>query len=96
MAAELKAVGPEDSDFRPVESVSDAVEFGTRLDELIQMRRVIARRLDIEDTSARDLAALTKRLGDISKEIEGLQKQWAEEARESDVSSDEEFSAEAI
>lgn len=96
MSVKLRAVGPEDEDARPVTSVSDAAEFGTRVDELVQMRRVIARAIDDESTSARDLAALTRRQIEISKEIEGLRKEWAEEARESEVSDDERFSAEAI
>lgn len=96
MSVKLRAVGPEDSGHRLVTSVSDAAEFGTRVDELVQMRKVIARVIDDESTSARDLAALTRRQIEISKEIEGLRKEWAEEARESDVSDDEEFSAEAV
>jgi hypothetical protein len=55
-----------------VMSVSDAAESGSRLAELRAMRRVIARRIDDETTQARDLAALSKRQMDISKEIEEL------------------------
>jgi len=96
MATKLTAVGPDDKPLRKVASVSDAIEFGTRLDELLQMRKVIASRVDDENTSARDLAALTKRLSEVSKEIEALRKQWAEEAHESEVSSDEQFRPEAV
>lgn len=96
MSVKLRAVEPGDVEPRPVTSVSDAAEFGTRVDELVQMRKVIARAIDDETTSARDLAALTRRQIEISKEIEGLRKEWAEEARESEVSDDERFSAEAI
>lgn len=56
----------------PVMSVSDAAESGSRIAELRAMRRVIARRLDDEATAARDLAALSKRQMDISREIEEL------------------------
>lgn len=56
----------------PVMSVSEAAESGSRLAELRAMRRVIARRLDDEDTQARDLASLSKRQMDISREIEDL------------------------
>jgi cell division protein FtsB len=55
-----------------VMSVSDAAESGSRLAELRAMRRVIARRIDDEATQARDLAALSKRQMDISREIEDL------------------------
>ena len=53
-------------------SVYDAAESGSRLDELLAMRRVIARHVDSEDTLARDLAALTRRQMEISREIEAL------------------------
>ena len=67
----LKAVSGT-SEAVVVMSVSDAAESGSRLAELRAMRRVIARRIDDEATQARDLAALSKRQMDISKEIEEL------------------------
>lgn len=56
----------------PAMSVSEAAESGSRIAELRAMRRVIARRIDDEGTMARDLAALSKRQMDISKEIQEL------------------------
>lgn len=56
----------------PAMSVSEAAESGSRIAELRAMRRIIARRLDDDSTMARDLAALSKRQMDISKEIEAL------------------------
>lgn len=53
-------------------SVLDAAESGNRLEELRAMRRVIARHIDSPDTLARDLAALTRRQMEISREIESL------------------------
>jgi hypothetical protein len=53
-------------------SVSEAAESGSRVAELRAMRRIIARRLDDDSTQARDLAALSKRQMDISREIEEL------------------------
>ena len=67
----LKAVG-DSSGPVVVMSVSEAAESGSRLAELRAMRRVIARRLDDNSTMARDLAALSKRQMDISREIEDL------------------------
>lgn len=93
MVSKLRAVGADER--RAVESVFDAVEFGSRLDELLQMRRVIARSIDMT-ASARDLAALTKRLTEISKEIDSVRREAVEEARSDGVSEDEEFDAEAI
>ena len=76
MAAKLKLVS--EADRRSVESVSDAVEYGSRLDELVQMRKVIAKSIDTT-ASARDLAALTKQLTEISKEIELLRREAVED-----------------
>lgn len=93
MVAKLRVVSDEDR--RPVESVSDAVEFGSRLDELVQMRKVVARTIDTS-ASARDLAALTKRLTEISKEVEVLRREAVEEAQDAAERPDEAFDAQAI
>jgi hypothetical protein len=53
-------------------SVSEAAESGDRLAELMAMRRVISRHIDSTATLARDLAALTRRQMEISREIEAL------------------------
>ena len=70
----LKAVNePGGSVERPSDlSVLDAAESGDRLAELRAMRRVISRHIDSPDTLARDLAALTRRQMEISREIEAL------------------------
>lgn len=70
----LKAV---DGPLEPVSevgemSVSAAAESGDRLEELRAMRRVISRHIDSPETLARDLAALTRRQMEISREIESL------------------------
>lgn len=92
----LRAVGPDELPARVVGSVSDAAEFGSRLDELVQMRKVIARALDNENTSPRDLAALSRRQIEISKEIEALKRQQAEEERDASHVEDRPFDAAAI
>ena len=70
----LKAVNePVGKVARAVElSVHDAAESGDRLEELRAMRRVISRHIDSPETLARDLAALTRRQMEISREIESL------------------------
>lgn len=70
----LKAVSGagEPVDEVVVLSVSAAAESGDRLAELKAMRRVISRHIDSPDTLARDLAALTRRQMEISREIESL------------------------
>lgn len=93
------AYGPDDAPPEPprqINSVADAVEHGTRIDELRQMRKVIARLLDNENTAARDIAALTKRQSEISREIDALHRQEVEEAKDGAVSADEEWSQEAV
>lgn len=93
----LRAVGPDEPAPKPdIRTVLDAADHGTRLDELVQMRRIIARALDNENTSPRDLAALTRRQIEISKEIEALKRQAAEEASDAAHVADEAFDAEAI
>ena len=92
------AYGPDDAPPAPpkIDSVADAAENGTRIDELRQMRKVIARALDNENTAARDLASLSKRQIEISREIDALERQAKEEAEEDAVTDDESWSAEAI
>ena len=95
-ARKLRVVGPDEKPARVIRSVEEASEFGTRVDELVQMRRVIARAIDNENTSPRDLAALSRRQIEISKEIEALRRQQQEEANGAGSVVDEAFDAEAI
>jgi hypothetical protein len=92
----LRAVGADEKPAKKITSVLEAADQGSRVDELIQMRRIIARALDNENTSPRDLAALSRRQIEISKEIEALQRQIAEEASDAANVADEAFDAEAI
>lgn len=54
--------------------VSNAAAFGDRRRLLVAMRNLIAEKLDEGSISSRDLASLTKRLADISAEIEAIDK----------------------
>lgn len=94
--APLRVVAEDEVPERKFGSVLDATEHGERIDELVQIRRVIARALDNENTSARDLASLSRRQIEISKEIEALRRQQSEEASDAANLEDEEFDAEAI
>ncbi|WP_075201219.1 hypothetical protein [Leucobacter japonicus] len=96
MGTKLRAVEPGDTAKKPIRSVLEAADEGSRVDELVQMRRVIARAIDNENTSARDLAALTRRQIEISKEIEALKRQQAEEATDAADTADEAFDSQAI
>lgn len=48
-----------------------AADAGDALEQLRAMRSIVARAVADEDTPARDLAALTRRLMEINREIEG-------------------------
>lgn len=52
--------------------VSNAAASGNRRRLLVAMRNLIAEKLDEGSISSRDLASLTKRLADISAEIEAI------------------------
>ena len=77
----LRAVHADEvAERKPPMSVLEAAENGTRIDELRAMRVVIARSLDNPDTSARDLAALSRRQIEISRDIEALASKELEDA----------------
>jgi len=84
------------SEPKPPMSVFDAAESGSRSDELRAMRAVLARAIDSEMTSPRDLAALTRRQMEISREIESLRVEEAEEALKSNDVTDEQWRPQAI
>ena len=75
----LRVVGPDAAPSRPM-TVSQASALGDRMSELVAMRRVIAAALDNPKTLARDLAALSRRLLEIGKEIETLEGEREEAA----------------
>ena len=94
----LRSVGPDEKPPPKDEpkTVLEAAESGDRVAELVQIRRVIARALDNESTSPRDLAALSRRQMEISREIEALKRQRAEEVKQGAISGDEQWDEKAI
>ena len=91
----LRAVGPGERRAEPM-SASEAAESGTRLDEYRAMRRVIARAIDSEATSPRDLAALTRRLDELRKQIAAERARLREEAKDAEHIPDEAWDEAAI
>lgn len=91
----LRAVTPDDAPpRRPPLTVKDAADSGHRRDLLVALRSRIAKDIDSTTTPARDLAALSRRLLEIAKEIEAIDA----EAHDDDVSAaaatpDEKWSA---
>lgn len=92
--ARLRAVQPgEKPPARAPKTILEAAESGDRLQELVAMRRRLAKSLDDPNTLARDLASLSRRQLEISREIEDLKRRADEEAEESAVTPDEEWEA---
>lgn len=96
--ASLRAVQPgEEAPQPPVKkSVTEAADSGTHLELLVALRTRLALAVADETCPPRDLAALTRRLQDIAKEIETLRARAAEEERESAGVADEAWDQEAL
>jgi len=94
----LRAVAPgESAPVVPKLTVAQAAATGDHKALLVAMRERIATAVSSADCPPRDLAALTRRLQDISKEIEALVLRAREEGSDAaDVAADEEWSAEAL
>lgn len=93
----LRAVGPDEVAVDPKLSVSQAASTGDHRKLLVAMRERIARAVSDPECPPRDLASLTRRLQDISKEIEAIDLRAKEEGADAaDVAADEEWSAEAL
>lgn len=95
--APLRAVAPDEPPARKSPStVTEAAASGTTRDLLVMMRARIAKAVEDQKTPARDLAALTKRLVEVVRDIEAIDAREEQEAtRNADVA-DEGFDASAI
>jgi len=79
------------------QSVAQAAASGDHRALLVAMRERIAQTVSDPDCPPRDLAALTRRLQDIAKEIEAIDLRAKEEGADADdVADDEAFDAEAL
>lgn len=78
----VRVATPDDAP-RPPMSLAQAISTGSRLDELRALRVILVAHIENEETLARDLAALTRQLREISKEIETLELQESEEDEDS-------------
>jgi hypothetical protein len=86
----LAAVSGDDGPPEPrPRSVSGAAQQGSRRDLLVAMRARVAEAVDDPDTPPRDLAALTRRLMDIAKEIEMVTLAEEQESESVDATPDE-------
>ncbi len=80
-----------------VSTVTDAAKRGTTRDLLVTMRDRVAKDVENENTPARDLAALTKRLLEIVRDIEAIDAR-AKQGGDEDAAEveDGEFDASAV
>ena len=91
----LRAVEPDETKPAP-KSVAQAAASGTHRDLLVAMRERIAVAVSNPACPPRDLAALTRRLQDIAKEIEAMDLRANEEAAEGGLIPDEAWDSEAL
>lgn len=77
-------------------TVTEAADSGTTRELLVAMRARIAKAVEDPNTPARDLAALTKRLVEVVRDIEAIDAREEQEAERGGPVSDEAFSAEAL
>jgi hypothetical protein len=75
-------------------SVAEAAIAGDQRGQLVAMRARIARAIDDPEIRGADLAALSRRLLEVAKEIDAIDLREAEEARESaDATPDDRWEA---
>jgi len=91
----LRVVDPNEAPARKL-TISEAASDGSRRDLLVAMRARVATAVEDPNTPARDLAALTRRLMEIAKDIEALDAQEAEAGGVDDGEVDTRFDASAV
>ncbi len=93
----LRAVAQDEkAPTRRVLSITEAAASGDQLGLLIAMRTRVATSVEDPNCPPRDLAALTRRLQDIGRDIEALEAKARQEAAEDVEHADEDWSAEAL
>lgn len=92
MTKPLRAVAADEkAPAKTPATVVDALEHGTRRDELVAMRLRIGRAIDDPNIRGADLAALSRRLLEIGKEIDAMDAATEQEAAEDGDVADQEF-----
>lgn len=93
----LRAVAPDEKPPAKrrtrVKTVMQAVAGGDHREQLIALRSRIATAVDDPNIRGADLAALSRRLLEVSKEIDALDARAAEEAKEGDITPDDAWEA---
>ncbi|MGZ4516699.1 MAG: hypothetical protein ACXVXN_02090 [Mycobacteriaceae bacterium] len=93
----LKAVTEADTAApAPRKTVTKAAAEGSHLELLVAMRARVATAVEDPNTPARDLAALTRRLMEIAKDIEAIKLAEEQEGRGAEATPDDAWDASAI
>jgi hypothetical protein len=93
----LRAVSPDEmAPKRRHLSITEAAEAGDQRELLVAMRARVAKTVEDPNCPPRDLAALSRRLQEINREIEALDAKAQQEAREDAEVADDAWDAEAL
>ncbi len=97
-AAPLRVVAAGEAPPRPArpKTVTEAADSGTTRELLVAMQTRIAEAVEDKNTPARDLASLTKRLMEVTRDIEAIDARDKQEGERAGPVPDETFSAEAL
>lgn len=97
MPRSLRPVAPDErAKPGPPKSITEAASNGTTRELLAAMRARIAKAVEDPNTPARDLAALTKRLVEVVRDIEAIDAREEQEAAKRGDVGDGRFDASAI
>ena len=91
----LRVASPDDVPAR-AKTITEAADSGPTRELLVAMRARIAKAVEDPNTPARDLAALTKRLVEVVRDVEAIDAREAQEATKRDDATDGAFDASAI
>lgn len=97
--ARMRVVQPDESPPKPAEplTVTAAAKQGTHRELLVALRDRVALAVESKDTNPRELAALTRSLRDIAKEIEQIDLREREEGADAaDLQGDQALDASAF
>lgn len=94
--AELRAVGKDERPPKKPLTLTEAAEQGSHRDLLVAMRARIAETIQSPKCPPRDLAALSRRLQDIAREIEEIDSRDGDDISNAAGTEDEAFDAEAL
>lgn len=94
-AKKIRAVAPNEAPPAP-KTITEAASSGTHRELLVAMRDRIAKAVEDPNCPPRDLASLSRRLHELSKDIEQHDAVEAQEVSQGGPVADEDFDASAI